>query len=68
MVVVVVAIVVVIVVVVVVIVVVVVNESSAAVGGRRKFASHSLGSGFFSNKKNGVLLYLNMVWMNIVCC
>ena len=22
----------------------------------------------FSNKKNGVLLYLNMVWMNIVCC
>ena len=56
------------VVIVVVVVVVVVNESSAAVGGRRKFASHSLGSGFFSNKKNGVLLYLNMVWMNIVCC
>ena len=58
----------VVVIVVVVVVVVVVNESSAAVGGRRKFASHSLGSGFFSNKKNGVLLYLNMVWMNIVCC
>ena len=55
-------------VVVVVVVVVVVNVSSAAVGGRRKFASHPLGSGFFSNKKNGVLLYLNMVWMNIVCC